>query len=104
MSNYRFTVTAQIVTQESASEGCCDESQSDSMPDLDLRDAVKTVFGTRTVHVDGVSQIEGDHCAVTVYNGMEFLTGAEENRTLHIPPNISRASGRRIARLLGVRA
>lgn len=101
MSKYRFTVTHQIVTPESAEHGECDERESYADLDLMLRDAVREVFTTRTAQCDGISAIEGDHCAVTVYNGMEFLTGAEECRTLHIPPNVSRASGRRIARLLG---
>ncbi len=103
MSNYRFTVTHQIVTQESAEHGECDESQSDCVTDLRLRDAVSEWRDTRTSHVGGVQCIEGDHCAVTVTNGLEFLTGAQESRTLHIPANISRASGRRLARLLGAK-
>ncbi len=102
MSNYRFTVTHQIVTQESAEHGECDESQSVCDSDLTLRDAVIQVSRTRTCHVGGVESIDGDHCAVTVTNSMEFLTGDCESRTLHIPPNVTRASGRRIARLLGV--
>jgi len=104
MSKYRFTVTHQIVTQESAEHGECDESQSDCVTDLTLREAVSEVNDTRTSQVDGVQAIEGDHCAVTIYNGMEFRTGAYENRTLHIPPNVTRASGKRIARLLGVKS
>jgi hypothetical protein len=102
VSGYRFTVTRQIVTPESAAEGCCDESESWYESGLSLRSAVAEVNETRTAHVDGIESIDGDHCAVTITNGMEFLTGAHESRTLHIPPNISRASGRRIAKLLGV--
>jgi hypothetical protein len=99
----RFTVTRQIVTPESAEDGCCDETESWCESGLSLRSAIAEVQQTRTPHVDGVQSIEGDHCAVTIYNGMEFLTGAQECRTLHIPPNVSRASGKRIARLVGAR-
>ena len=101
MSNYRFTVTRQIVTPETAEEGCCDESESWCESGLSLRSAVAETFQTRTAHVGGIESIEGDHCAVSVNNSMEFLTGAYETRTLHIPPNVSRASGRRLAKLLG---
>jgi hypothetical protein len=104
MTRYQFSVAHLIVTQESAEHGECDESQSDSSGPLSLRDAVKDLFQTRTAHCDGISTIEGDHCAVTVYNGMEYLTGAYENRTLFIPPNVSKASARRLAKLLGVQS
>ena len=103
MSKYRFTVTRQIVTPESAEEGCCDESESWCESGLSLRSAVAETFQTRTCHVGGIESIDGDHCAVTVTNSPEYLTGARESCTLHIPANISRASGRRLARLLGAK-
>lgn len=103
-----FAVTFDIVTQESAENGDCEESGFiDS--DLTLRAAICAVQATRTNRVDGVSAIESDEwpmCAprsVTVTNGMEWHTGACESRTLHMPDNLSPATRRRICRLVGVR-
>jgi hypothetical protein len=98
----RFAVTSEIVTPESAAEGCLDEEQSQSFGAMGLRDAVKTLHETRTAHVGGVECITGDYTRIQLFNSMEFLTGAHESRTLHIPPNVTHASARRIARLLGV--
>jgi hypothetical protein len=67
------------------------------------------VMKTRTSRVDGVEAIEADSypCDVprwiTVYNGMEYETGASESRSLHIPDTVTPGTARRIAKLLGVR-
>jgi hypothetical protein len=77
---------------------------------IPLREAVKDLHSTRTVEVDGVTDINTDvryrhpdwlarPCSITVTNGSEFRTGATEERTLHIPNNVTNASARRIARL-----
>src|SRR6187401_3245659 len=102
-----FSVTFDIVTPESAEHGDFDESGFIEEA-LTLRDAVQEVFSTRTSACDGVSSIEADSAPirgrvrwVTVCNGMEFETGAQESRALHIPESVSEASSRRIARLLG---
>ena len=103
MCKARFIVTHEIVTPESAEYGDADErGELDS--DLSLRDAIKLVGTTRTCHVGGIECIctefhSGAH--VTVSNSQEFLNGAYESRTLHIPYTVSRASQRRIARLVG---
>jgi hypothetical protein len=96
-----FAVTSEIVTEESAAEGCLDEEQSQHFGRMSLREAIKLVQQTRTCHVDGVTAIEADCTRVQVFNGREFLTGAHESRTIHIPPNVTRATAQRIARLLG---
>jgi hypothetical protein len=96
-----FAVTSEIVTEESAADGCLDEAQSQHFGRMGLRDAVNTVRATRTCHVGGVESIDADATRVQVFNSMEFLTGAHESRTIHIPPNVTRATARRIARLLG---
>lgn len=104
---WHFSVTQEIVTHESAEDG---EAESrDTLDFCPLRDAVKTVRDTRTCHVGGVESIECDSSlavrprSVTVNNSMEFLTGAQESRTLHIPEQITASSARRIARLIGAK-
>ena len=100
MNRYRFTVTREIVTPESAAEGCCDESESWCESGLDLRSALIELRETRTAHVDGINAIESNDSSVTIVNGMEFLTGAHESRTLHFPASITPFSANRIARLI----
>lgn len=104
----QFAVTYEIVTQESASEGDADE-RGWIGERLSLRQALDYVRETRTNQVGGVECIECDESPVrsprwvTVTNGMEYLTGAQESRSLHIPDHVSAASRRRIARLVGAR-
>ncbi len=103
-----FDVTYEIVTPESAEDGEAEE-RGFIGEGLTLRDAVWEVQATRTNAVDGVECIECDSwpCRrprwITVNNGMEFETGANESRSLHIPSTVTPASARRIARLIGVR-
>lgn len=104
-----FAVTYEIVTPESASEGDADERGTITEGSC-LYDAIQDVNRTRTCKVDGVMAVEADVSPmrgqrvrwVTVINGTEFETGAEESRSLHIPESVTPASSRRIARLLGV--
>lgn len=106
---HKFNVSYEIVTQESAEYGDADERGfiSELVP---LRDAVSDLFDTRTCHVDRVTCIEASSSClhggdwITVTNGMEFLTGAYESRSLHFPRNITKASATRLARLLGAQA
>jgi hypothetical protein len=101
----RFNVTFEIVTPESAENGDFEELGF-AGEGLALRDAIEEVRGTRTSMVGGVECIECDSSPcdrprwVTVYNGMEYETGARESRSLHIPSSVSDASARRIARYL----
>ena len=103
-----FSVTYEIVTQESAADGDAEE-RGFILQNAALREALQELHATRTSHVSGVESIECDESpvraprCVTVYNGMEYLTGAQESRSLHIPDGVSCASRRRIARLAGVR-
>jgi hypothetical protein len=103
-----FNVTYEIVAPESASKGELEERGFIAV-NVSLRDAVRYVQETRTNAVSGVECIETDSCPaesprwVTVTNGMEYLTGAQESRSLHIPENVTAASARRIARLVGAR-
>lgn len=95
-----WTVTYEIATEE---------SEADEMGELDkfdnLRDAVQCVTRTRTCHVDGYGIHASDSVLerarwLTVANGMEFLTGAHESRSLHFPDHVTGASRKRIFNLL----
>lgn len=104
-----FSVTYEIVTPESAEHGDAAESGYITEGSC-LYDAIQDVRRTRTSRVDGVAAVETDVSPmrgqrvswVTVINGMEFGTGAQESRSLHIPESVTPASSRRIAKLLGV--
>lgn len=100
-----FAVTFEIVTPESAKHGDAAERGFISQNST-LRDAVADFHATRTAQCDGVAAIECDSSRgrpqwVTIVNGAEYQTGANESRSLHIPPAVSRSSARRIAQLLG---
>jgi hypothetical protein len=87
MTPLLFAVTYEIVTPESAAEGEADE-RGFICEGVSLRDAIKRVQETRTAHVDGVECIAADEYplrSVSITNGMEYLTGAQETRTLHMP-------------------
>jgi len=96
----KFNVTYNVVSQESAEYGDVEESGYIS-ENSRLSDAVQDVIRTRTNEVDG-SNIESDDCRVSVYNGMEFITGDSETRTLHRPANCTNASWNRICRAVRV--
>ena len=104
----KFDVTYDIVTPESAEAGDVEESGFIDTG-LCLRDAIRLVCATRTNEVDGVQSIECDEWPmrsprwVTVTNGMEFRTGAQESRYLHMPESLAPSTRRRIARLVGAR-
>ena len=107
MRNTNFNVTFEIVTPESAENGEA-EKLGFIEKNVNLRGAICAVKETRTAHVDGVSSIEanvwpsdkGNFNWITITNGMEYLTGAHESRSIHIPENITPSSRNRILRLL----
>jgi hypothetical protein len=102
-----FAVTYTIVTPESAEDGDVDESGFIG-EDLSLRDAIEYLFETRTSGCGGVESIECNEYPITcprwitVTNGVEFETGAQESRSLHFPKNISAASRIRLVKLLNI--
>ena len=104
----KFAVTYEITTPESAEHGDAEE-RGYVCEDSDLRSALRDLHETRTSRVDGVECIDCDSYPttaprwITVCNGMEFLTGANESRSLHLPAGITPASARRVARLAGAR-
>ncbi len=85
-----FHVTYQIVTEESAEQGEAAESGFIDK-DLGLREAVNAVFRTRTLFVGGCGVCYDDR-TFTVDNGMEFLTGEYESRSLHRDRKVTNAS------------
>lgn len=104
----QFSVTYEIVTQESAEDNAA-EKRGFICECSNLRDAIADLCATRTNEVDGIVAIESDEYpvrsprSITVTNGMEYRTGAQESRSLHLPDGLTAASRVRIARLLGVR-
>lgn len=101
-----FNVTYEIVTPESAESGDADE-RGFIAEGVTLREAIQLVNETRTSQVDCVMAIECDESPirnprwVTVINGCEFNTGAQESRSLHMPANLTASTRRRSARLVG---
>lgn len=97
----QFNVTFEIVTPESAIDGDCEERGyiSQCQP---LREALADLWETRTSQVDGVQFIEANNSDardaewVTVYNGMEYVTGANESRSIHFPKHLTPASRARL--------
>lgn len=100
-----WPVTYEIVTPESAEHGDAEERGYISQNET-LRDAIDSLFGTRTSACNGVTAIEpnaSDHSAarwITVYNGMEFETGAHESRSLHFPDSLTDVSRARLVRYI----
>ena len=107
-----FNIHYAIITTESAEYGEADEVGVQE-EGLRLRDAINELFATRTNEVDGIEGIEAN-CyplpksgwlefvpALTVYNGIEYLTGAQENRSIFPVGKITAASWGRIVRLCG---
>lgn len=104
MISARFSVTYEIVTLESSEHGDASE-RGFICQDVTLREAIAALFETRTSQVDGPMAIEPNDSVhsrarwITVYNGMEYLTGAHESRSLHFQ-GVTPASAARIVRLV----
>lgn len=100
-----FSVTYEIWNEESSEIGDTNE-RGYIAESVSLREAVQYVFETRTNRVDGITAIEANESPVesprwvTVYNGMEYLTGDYENRSIHFPENLTSATRCRIYRLI----
>jgi len=94
----RYTVNQEIYTEDSLDEPVDTECISESNC---LRDAVEDVLGGSC----GVTGIElrkdCNHRVMTVYYGYCRLTGDYENRDLYFNTDVSLASRKRIAKLLG---
>jgi len=101
-----YHVTYEIVTPESAEYGDCDESGFICEDVKSLRDAMDSLFETRTSACDGFECVDASDSDIgharwfTVYNGMEHFTGATESRSLHLPESMTPASRMRVYALL----
>ena len=100
-----FNVTYELISEESAEYGESADNGFEAI-DVTLREALDYVTQTRTCHCGGVVAVEAS-CSdnrqaswITVYNGMEFLTGFHENRSIHFPDNITASSRARLCRLV----
>jgi hypothetical protein len=102
----KFAVTYEIVTEESAEDGEAEDSGFVG-ENMRLREAIDCVTSTDSCHCSqsGIepsdSRVESMRW-VTVYNGMDYISGEVENRSLHIPDTVTASSRRRIARLMGI--
>lgn len=95
----RFTVTYEVITQESAEYGEAEE-RGFIGEDLTLRDALANFHATRTNRCDGGDGLEVNGDWLTMHNGMEYETGAYESRSLHLPRTLTAASRLRLIRYL----
>ena len=91
-----YSGTYDIVTPESAENGDVAEAGYVA-EDVSLRDAIDAVGGVCYEHNGGYEWFT--NCE---YN-LNYGTGAQESRSLHLPDGITGASRVRIGRLLGVR-
>ena len=99
MSTKGFSVTYNIITQESAELGDYDEMGVISEGG-NLHDAAKDLFATRTHRVDSGDGLQDCDGWIEMNNGMEYETGAYETRMLHAPRNITPSSYKRLVRAL----
>ena len=102
-----FNVTYEIVTPKSAEHGDAEEIGF-ICEKVRLAQAIEEVQRTRISRGGGVECIEPsevpgpDFRWITIFNGMEYETGAYESRSIHIPEQVTLSSRVRIARLLGL--
>jgi len=106
-----FNIHYAIISPESSEYGEADEFGVQD-EGLSLRDAIAELFRTRTNECVGIEAIEANCDPLplsgwleffpfcTVYNGIEFRTGAQENRSLTPTGRITASSWRRIVRLI----
>ena len=94
------------VTQAIYTAAGCERCRGYIEQNLSLREAIRSLFETRTSHVDGIecaepSDSDTRHAQwITVYNGMEFKTGMSEQRSLHFPETLTGASRARLCALI----
>lgn len=96
-----WRVTYEIVTPESSEHGDA-EDRGFIDEGCSFRDAVMLVSGRATEPSDYT--VKYARCFTHHNYNNDFMTGAEESRSIHIPDSVSAASRNRIAKLLGCRA
>lgn len=102
----KYYITYSITTEESAESG--DFAEYGEIGDTEsLATALDWFNSTRTCEVVGVESISGHYAPygkrLTLYisNGMEYRTGEQESRGLHVH-GISESSAKRVAKLAGI--
>ncbi len=103
-----FSVTYEIITEESAEDGEAAEHGFIG-ENLSLREAIDLVGETESSHcerscVEASDSRIGEARWFTVYNSADWIDGNAESRSLHVPEGVTASSRRRIARLLGINA
>lgn len=96
-----WRVTYEIVTPESSEYGDA-EDRGFIDEGCSFRDAVMLISGHATEPSD--SHVRYARWFTHHNYSNDFITGAEESRSIHIPDSVSAASRKRIAKLLGCRA
>ncbi len=97
-----FNVTYNIVTPESAEVGDYAESGF-LLENCSLRDAFNEICNHGYITASCSPYHPGPHVWFSAQGEQDYRDGSEEERSLHCPKNITNASHRRIARLLGVK-
>jgi hypothetical protein len=95
----RYSVNYEIITDESARYGDAEEHGSISDSDC-LRDAVEDVLGC-SQRILNIEASDNDYRWITVYYDEDPTTGDYENRDLFFNTDVTLASRKRIAKLLG---
>jgi hypothetical protein len=99
----KFSVTYERYFPHEEGEEVCDaDERGFVVEDVSLREAIEEVGGASEA---SSWPFTGDHDAWFTNNEYDhdYRTGVTESRSLHMPRNLTPATRRRIARLLGVR-
>lgn len=92
-----FSITYEIITQESAENGDCEESGFHA-ENITLREAYDILRWTGG-HCEASDSTIGPGSWLSFYCEMDPMTGETTNYGLHMPRNTTNATRRRIAKL-----
>ena len=99
----RFSVCYEVITPESAEHGDAEE-RGFIVKDVSLRDALENFNYDRGYVEPSCYPIDWEY-PYTWFSKPEFnhnyITGATETRSLHMPEKLTASSRRRIARMIG---
>lgn len=102
VSSRGFSVTYEIITQESAKYGDAEECGY-ICENVSLREAIGELNGAAVEPSLYPFDPDYAHCRYTTIDGdTDYRTGAVEHRSLHLPVNLTPSTRKRIARLLGI--
>lgn len=97
----KFSVTYEIITEESAQNGDFAESGF-LLENVGLREAIKE-FHVGYVKPSCSPIQHNPYVWFTAYGEMNISDGSYENRSLHCPKNITPSSHKRVAQLIGLK-